>query len=68
MMELSCYDDNDNPTYGYDGKMRVCPDGQHADKHSICSAIRKDIILITCLSPFKYHESYAPSYCHLITE
>ena len=21
MMELSCYDDNDNPTYGYDGEM-----------------------------------------------
>lgn len=30
MMELSCYDDNDNPIYGYDGK-RISS-GSYADR------------------------------------
>lgn len=40
MMELSCYDDNDNPIYGYDGERKSS--GLHADRAdsiplSVCS-------------------------------
>ena len=46
-MELNCYDENDNPTYGYDGKTAVCLDTRNADDVSLRTENRENVSFLS---------------------